>query len=106
MSVKFNFEGKVILVTGSSSGIGASTAVLFTKSGANVVVTGRNVDKVKDVAKECRETSLGQNKVLEVVADLTQEEDVKRLINETIKTFGKLDILVNNAGRRVYGQNN
>ena len=98
MSLKFNFERKVALVTGSSSGIGALIALAFSKSGADVVVTGLNVNDVKQVAKQCREVSINNTKVLEVTADLTNEEDVKRLINETIKTFGKLDILVNNAG--------
>ena len=98
MSLSFNFEGKVALITGSSSGIGAATAILFSKSGANVVVTGRNADNVSNVAKQCREVSNNKTKALEVVADVTKEEDLKRLINETIKTFGKLDILVNNAG--------
>ena len=101
MSLKFNFEGKVALITGSSSGIGASTALLFAKSGADVVVTGRNADNVADVAKLCREVSNNKSKVLEVVADITKEEDAKRLVNETIKKFGKLDILVNNAGAGV-----
>ena len=101
MSLKFNFEGKVVLITGSSSGIGATTAQLFSKSGANVVVTGRNVDNVKETAKKCRDISQNKSKVLEVVADLTKEEDAQRLINQTIKVFGKLDILVNNAGRRL-----
>ena len=89
MSLKFNFEGKVVLITGSSSGIGAATAQLFTESGANVVVTGRNADNVKEVAKKCREVSQNKTKVFEVIADITNEEDVKRLVNETIKTFGK-----------------
>ena len=97
MSIKFNYEGKVALITGSSSGIGAATALLFCKSGADVVVTGRNADNVSDVAKQCREVSNNKSQVMEVVADLTKEEDIKRLVNETIKTFGKLDILVNNA---------
>ena len=98
MSVKFDFEGKVALITGSSSGIGASTALLFAKSGASVVVTGRNAENIKEVAKKCREVSHGREVALEVVADLTKGEDIKRLVDTTIKTYGKIDILVNNAG--------
>ena len=98
MVITFNFEDKVVLITGSSSGIGAATAVQFAKAGANVVVTGRNTDKVKAVAKQCNDVSPNKAKALEVVADVTIREDLKRLMDTTIKTFGKLDILVNNAG--------
>ncbi|CAG2110127.1 unnamed protein product [Medioppia subpectinata] len=98
MSVTYNFAGKVALITGSSSGIGAATAILFAKSGANVVITGRNAGRVSEVAKQCREVSPKGLKALEVVADVTRDEDLQRLVDTTIKTFGKIDILVNNAG--------
>ena len=98
MSIKFDFSGKVALITGSSSGIGAATAILLSQTGANVVVTGRNAQRVSEVAKKCLEVSPKKSKALEVVADLTKEEDIKRLVDTTINTFGKLDILVNNAG--------
>jgi len=98
MSILYDFSGKVALITGSSSGIGAATAILFAKSGAQVVVTGRNVSKVQSVAKQCSDVSPNESKALEVVADITREEDIERLIETTINTFGKLDILVNCAG--------
>ena len=98
MAITFNFEGKVVLITGSSSGIGAATAVQFAKAGANVIVTGRNADKVKAVAKQCREVSPKKANPLEVLANVTKREDLKRLVETTIKTFGRLDVLVNNAG--------
>ncbi|XP_054167719.1 3-oxoacyl-[acyl-carrier-protein] reductase FabG-like [Oppia nitens] len=98
MSLKYDFNGKVALITGSSSGIGAATAILFAKSGANVVVTGRNADAVAKVAKQCTDVSPKQLTALEVVADLTNEEDCNRLIETTVQTFGKIDVLVNNAG--------
>ena len=98
MSLKFNFEGKVVLITGSSAGIGAETALLFAKSGADVVITGRNAKNLSEVAKKIRDEAKSGSNVLEVVADVTKEEDCKRLVDETIKKFGKLDILVNNAG--------
>ena len=97
MSVRFTFEGKVALIAGSSAGIGAATAILFSKSGASVVVTGRNAVNVSNVAKQCREVSNSWKTVLEVVADVTKEDDLKRLIDETVETFGKIDILVNNV---------
>ena len=98
MAITFDFEGKVVLITGSSSGIGAATAVQFAKAGANVVVTGRNADRVKAVAKQCRKVSPKKANPLEVLADITKREDLRRLVETTIKTFGRLDILVNNAG--------
>ncbi|XP_054167716.1 uncharacterized oxidoreductase MexAM1_META1p0182-like [Oppia nitens] len=98
MSVNYDFTGKVVLVTGSSSGIGAATALLFAQSGANVVVTGRNADGVRKVAKQCTDESPKQLKPLEVVGDLTNESDCDRLIHSTVQKFGKLDVLVNNVG--------
>ena len=98
MSVSFNFSDKVVLITGSSSGIGAATAVLFSKSGAQVVVTGRNAEKVEEVAQNCQKVSSKGLSPLRVVADVGKEEDINRLVDETIKKFGRLDVLVNNAG--------
>ncbi|CAG2175679.1 unnamed protein product [Oppiella nova] len=74
------------------------TNVIFSRAGANVVVTGRRADKVSEVAKECLKVSPKQSKALEVVADVTKPEDLRRLVDTTVKHFGKLDVLVNNAG--------
>ena len=98
MSLTFDFTGKVSLITGSSSGIGAATALLFAKSGANVVVTGRTASKVTEVAKQCRDVSPHGLPALEVVADVTIDADLQRLVDTTVAEFGKIDILVNNAG--------
>ena len=98
MSVSFDFTGKVILITGSSSGIGAATAVLFAKSGAQVVITGTKADKLSKVAQQCQQVSPEGLVALQVVADVINEEDLKRLVDNTIKEFGQLNVLVNNAG--------
>ena len=98
MSVTFDFTGKVALVTGSSSGIGAATAVLFARSGAQVVITGTNADKLAIVAQQCQQASPKKLKALQVVADVTKEEALKNLVDTTVKEFSKIDILVNNAG--------
>ena len=95
MSIQYDFKGKVVLITGSSSGIGAGTALLFAKSGADLVITGRNAENLSKVAEDCRKLT---SRVLPVVGDVTKEEDIKRLVEETINEFGKLDILVNNVG--------
>ncbi|CAG2117481.1 unnamed protein product, partial [Medioppia subpectinata] len=93
-----HFTGSVVVVTGSSSGIGEGIVKLFSILGANVVVTGRKAQDVQRVAKEVQELSPLKLKPLEVVGDLTKTSDVNNLINSTVQTFGRLDVLVNNAG--------
>ncbi|CAG2118943.1 unnamed protein product, partial [Medioppia subpectinata] len=99
-----DFTGKVVVVTGSSSGIGERIVKLFSILGANVVVCGTTATKVQRVAKEVQELSPLKLKPLEVVGDLTKTSDVNNLIDFTVKTFGKIDVLVNNAG--IYPQTN
>lgn len=89
-----NFAGKVVLVTGASSGIGARTAQKFAQLGASLSLTGRKLENLQKVAKECE----GQNAAFVVAGDITNVEDTKRIVDETIKKYGKLDVLVNNAG--------
>ena len=85
-------DGKVALVTGGITGIGKSIALLYAKEGADVVISSRKEEALKEVCK------LNESKITYVVGDITQDEVVKK-IAEYIKTkFGKLDILVNNAG--------
>ncbi|CAG2119221.1 unnamed protein product, partial [Medioppia subpectinata] len=93
-----DFTGSVVVVTGSSSGIGEGIVKLFSILGANVVVTGTTATKVQRVAKEVQELSPLKLKPLEVVGDLTKTSDINILIDSTVKTFGKIDVLVNNAG--------
>lgn len=87
--------GKVALVTGASSGIGASTALKFISEGAKVAIVGRNVSKLKDVSAKCEE--LG-NEHLTIVGDVTDDDSVKRIVDVTLHKYGQLDILVNSAG--------
>ncbi|CAG2113148.1 unnamed protein product, partial [Medioppia subpectinata] len=93
-----NFTGKVVLTTGSSSGIGEGIVKLFAILGAHVVVTGRNQTEIDIVAKEVQQLSPHQLKPLKIKADLTKTSEMQFLLHETIKTYGKLDVLVNNAG--------
>ncbi|CAG2107066.1 unnamed protein product [Medioppia subpectinata] len=93
-----NFTGKIVLVTGSASGIGEQIVKLYSALGASVVVTGRKASEISKVAKEVQELSPKKLKPLEVTADLTKDEDLKRLFDETIKAYKGLDVLVNSAG--------
>ncbi|GAB1605139.1 uncharacterized protein LOC115220422 [Argonauta hians] len=90
-----DLTGKIALITGASSGIGAGTAVLFTKLGASVAIVGRNEANLKKTAEECEKNGA---KPLTILADLTKEADVKNVMEKTISHFKKLHVLVNNAG--------
>ncbi|XP_063858438.1 uncharacterized oxidoreductase MexAM1_META1p0182-like isoform X2 [Scylla paramamosain] len=87
--------GKVAIITGASSGIGAATAKLFSKLGATLAITGRNIENLNGVGAEC---TSGDKKPLIIQADLTNEADTKQIVEQTIGKYGRLDILVNNAG--------
>jgi NADP-dependent 3-hydroxy acid dehydrogenase YdfG len=88
-------KGKVAVITGASTGIGKGTAELFVKEGAAVVLTARRVDRLNALAEKIKKAG---GKALVVPGDVTKVADVKNVIEQTIKTFGKIDILVNNAG--------
>ncbi|XP_013198759.2 3-oxoacyl-[acyl-carrier-protein] reductase FabG [Amyelois transitella] len=90
-----SFENKVVVVTGASSGIGAATAIAFSKEGAHVVLVGRNQTKLNNVEAKCKENG---NPPLVINADVSKPEDAERIIKDTVAKFGKLDVLVNNAG--------
>lgn len=94
------FKNKVVLVTGASSGIGAATAIMFCKAGASVAMVGRNDAKLKSVAKQC--AAVGSAPLV-IKADVADDDDARRIINDTIQEFKKLDVLVNNAGVVRYG---
>lgn len=92
-----DFKDKVALVTGSSRGIGKATIIEFAKKGCNVVINYKNSLQSARELKQFVENSY-QVKALTLKADVTKQEDVKSMIDQTIETFGKIDILVNNAG--------
>lgn len=88
-------EGKVIIVTGATSGIGKATALEIGRQGGIPIVAGRREDRGLEVVEEI--LAMG-GKALFVKTDVMLEEDVARLVSETVKTFGKLDGAFNNAG--------
>ncbi|MBN1892648.1 MAG: SDR family oxidoreductase [Clostridiales bacterium] len=91
----FDLKGKVSIVTGAASGIGLATAEAFVAKGGKVVLSDYNVEGGK--AEEKKLLDQGAD-VMFVAADVSKEADVKKLIDETIKKYGRLDIIVNNAG--------
>jgi len=94
-----DLEGKVALITGASSDIGAATAVLFARLGAKLVLGGRNEVNLQRTCHECvRVSAAGAQQPLLIIADMCSEADVARLVDTTVKRFARLDILVNNAG--------
>jgi NAD(P)-dependent dehydrogenase (short-subunit alcohol dehydrogenase family) len=95
-----SLQGKVAIVTGGGSGIGRGIALALAREGARVVVCGRRRIKLDETVNAIQEIS-GVEKVkgaLAVQADVSQDEDVSRLVNATLEAFGRVDILVNNAG--------
>ena len=88
-------EGKVAIVTGASKGIGRVMSLRFAREGARVVCAARSADLVKETAAQ---VSAAGGKAIAVVGDAAVEEDVRRLVAESLKAFGKIDVLVNNAG--------
>ena len=86
-----------MIITGASSGIGAGTAEFLAAQGAWLVLVGRNEENLKSVAAKCTPTH-GAPQPLQIIADVTNEADAKRIIDTTIEKFQKLDVLVNNAG--------
>lgn len=88
------FDGKVAIITGGGSGIGAATAARLVSEGARVVLAGRTEAKLRDTAEAIGD----QSQVRWHVADISVQSDVEALIAFTVETFGQLDILVNNAG--------
>jgi meso-butanediol dehydrogenase/(S,S)-butanediol dehydrogenase/diacetyl reductase len=92
------FEGKVVIVTGAGSGIGAGTARRFLSEGAWVVLNGRREHRLLETTK-----GFDATRSLIHPGDVSQEDYMKRLIAETVEKFGKIDVLVNNAAFATFG---
>jgi 3-oxoacyl-[acyl-carrier protein] reductase len=91
-------KGKVALITGASSGIGEGVAKAFAREGADVAINypnkagERNIWQVRDAIEKAG------RRALVVKADVSKDDQVKRMVNATLREFGRIDILVNNAG--------
>ncbi len=88
-------QGKVAVVTGASSGIGLATAKLLSENGAKVVLAARSAS-IKSLERDIPNSYA-------VITDMRQPEDIKNLVKETLRKFGRIDIFVNNAGQGMHG---
>lgn len=95
-----SFKGKVALVTGGTTGIGRATAIAFAAAGAQVVVAGRRIEEGNETVKLIQQAG---GRGLFVKTDVTKEADVKAMVEQTVKAFGRLDVAFNNAGVEVLG---
>ena len=93
--MELGLKGKVVLVTGSSKGIGRSIVAAFAREGCRVVINGRSQKELDAAAAEMRS---GSSEIHIVVADVMQAEGAKLAVEETVRRFGTIHILVNNAG--------
>ena len=96
----FDLTGKVAVVTGASSGLGADAGIAYAKAGADVALLARRVEKLNEVKAEIEKTG---RKVIAVKCDVTDEESVKQAMQTVYDTFDHVDILLNNAGIAVRG---
>jgi NAD(P)-dependent dehydrogenase (short-subunit alcohol dehydrogenase family) len=97
----FDLSGKVAIVTGSSRGIGRAIAERLAEHGAKVVVSSRKAEACKEVA-EAINKKYGKERAIVVPANISSKDDLKNLIEETDRKFGKVDILVCNAASNPY----
>ena len=94
-------DGKVIIITGASLGIGAETARLFAREGASLVLSARRAEPLQALAEELRDSGA---KVAVSPGDVSVAADVQRLVDTAVETFGRLDGAFNNAGINQYGR--
>jgi meso-butanediol dehydrogenase / (S,S)-butanediol dehydrogenase / diacetyl reductase len=90
-------QNKIALITGAGTGIGRACALAFAREGARVALVGRRKARLDHVTKECG------NGALPIAADVSNREEIERIIEKTVSHFGRVDVLVNNAGILVQG---
>ena len=90
-----NIEGKVVVITGASSGLGEATARHLSAQGATVVLGARRTDRIEALAGEL---SASGGKALAIATDVTHCDQVERLVDAGAQTYGRIDVMINNAG--------
>jgi NAD(P)-dependent dehydrogenase (short-subunit alcohol dehydrogenase family) len=98
MNPTYDFTDRVALVTGAASGMGLSTAQAFAEAGAAVVLVDINADALQSATNDLK---AGGHQVLAITCDVSDEEQVAAMIDQTVATFGRLDFAFNNAGIQV-----
>lgn len=101
MENMFDLTGKVAVVTGASSGLGADAALAYAEAGADVAILARRIEKLNEVKAGIIEKT--GRRVIAAHCDVTKEEDVKQAIKTVLDTFGHIDILLNDAGVALHG---
>ncbi|MEW6450987.1 MAG: SDR family oxidoreductase [Pseudomonadota bacterium] len=90
-----NIEGKVVVITGASSGLGEATARLLSAQGASIVLGARRKDRIWSLAREITENG---GKATAVTTDVTDRHQVKALVDAAVESYGRIDVIINNAG--------
>jgi len=90
-----NIEGKVVVITGASSGLGEATARHLSEKGAKVAVAARRTERIESLADEINDNG---GEALAVTTDVTEREQVDELVDKATDEFGRIDVMLNNAG--------
>jgi NADP-dependent 3-hydroxy acid dehydrogenase YdfG len=90
-----NIEGKIVVITGASSGLGEATARHLSVQGATVVLGARRAERIQALANELNKSG---GKAYALQTDVTHAEQVKRLVDAAVQTYGRIDVMLNNAG--------
>jgi NADP-dependent 3-hydroxy acid dehydrogenase YdfG len=90
-----NIQGKVIVITGASSGLGEATARMLSQQGATLVLGARRLERIQALADDLNANG---GRALALKTDVTQADQVKALVNTAVKTYGRIDVMLNNAG--------
>src|SRR5207249_5560775 len=95
LAMNTSIEGKVVVITGASSGLGEATARHLCAQGATVVLGARRAERIQALADELNGDG---GKALALQTDVTDADQVKRLVDAAVQTYGRIDVMLNNAG--------